>query len=58
MNELLCRTCGILLTNEATRVMGICGSCLLAAESRGNPMIRPSYGSRVADKPQREPELD
>ena len=59
LGEILpCRRCGITLTSEATRAMGICGACIMWAENRPSVLPRPKYGlSLVTDKPQ-EPRIE
>ena len=59
LGEILpCRRCGIALTQEATRSMGICGSCIMEMENRPSVLPRPKYGkSLVTDKSQ-EPRIE
>jgi len=54
----LCRRCGLLLDNEATRAMGICGSCLMEVESRPPSLPRPQYGSARGTPPPDVPRID
>ena len=48
----VCRRCGIVLANEATIAMGICGSCLLRLENRPAIFPRPRYGVTATEHPQ------
>ena len=53
----MCRKCGIILSNEATISMGICGSCLIELENRPGILPRPKYGPALATDAEQVPEM-